>query len=1697
MLSDIKNQGLKSYFLMQSIQSQSSQNSQTQNSKDFQQTTYNLKSQKAGKNQKNSDKKQQLDHPRKENRLAKTQREQNNQRGQIQNIIVQYVEDDIKDQQIYRPHSRVQKSIERLDLEQHMLKFLDDQDNAHNQALSPQVQVNDTLAQISSPKSVFLKSPQLIPKSARNQTSSQKDINHYQPSGGSAVQNINNRNQHQHQFTFNQASSLHMSDKSGQYLKIMNDQINLDHNPSYDLYNSQEQIEVEFLHDGDQSSSQAMINTDQQLSNEKMSNSITLQESQVLISQIKVQNALSPQNKQNLAKFFTQLSERKNEQITRNQGDCTNQSLNLITESQTSNQQNTPNPSNNQNHLQNILSTDSSQYQLHSNLTQQTQQLHFTQTNTSSRNDKGNLNNDLGLIFGNDGAEGMRSNTQMSDGNDSLMRFIRMETVCKDQVAQPRIFDAQFQQSFQSSILMNQQQVTSESKLSFKNTQDLHSSHLIDDQENGKDAKIQEQDFKDKRLSQTKPIKQGFNYTQKLSDVISLNLRDEKDNQVVFINESFNKNEITNDPKTTLNKISSPVHQESQKLFARLGSQSTKNSFASPRSIPKQLYSSRVLSKGSFRQNKSSFKQQEVKSPISLRSNSSKRGITLSSPNNQIQNYLTKIQSNSQATTFIQQQNNNPGTSSPRSPIDLQLHKKKQIQQEVARQKIIEEKEMDGFTGKPQINKNSQSIRRRVDDLIQWKMEKEKRRDEESKRRQIIEYQQMLKMQSQRHINKKSQDLLKQNGKSQGKVEERLMRDASNRRKKRERENNNGEVRSKGRSQSQKRLDTTNQIIQVLENSGISKVIRGEQGNQTQKHRAHHQILSPISKKSKPILFSPKVSDLTQSNQNIDSLINYFNNRDISSQKHNHKDSQYTENSQKPESLQNFNQIISITQEQKSSTQRQLSQRSKSKYQSRNKEEIYDSTKFLYNNNKVDYLKRFKIPSTTTSFKDHSQTSMPVMSNLLNKFNHAQSANQSSIIQNQENVQRQSIIDLADTHSQINEYIQQEVQIEQNPRISDHSQNISENIQQKVREQSISYLMTKRFEISNQKSQVSAVTNNLNQNVTNNGLNSSYNSQMTVPFVSVQSPNVMRQSDCFGISQFSSQKPEISNANDDGVIQSQRQSCKNLFNFDSNFQQPKLQPQNSTPQLQIYNQNLFTNKSQLSSKFKDHQAAIINKILDNSQMPSGSAYKMIMSPSRTTFLESNAKQKNQATEYKPDLTAFSSQKMLQESGLFLQLNQIVTESQSKAESPLKYQYQNEERQNLLSSDKKLINNHSNNKNLNLDISSPKQAQIHPENRLSRTCRNSKPCSPDQKYLQRLNSNSNQKSDRSSPNSFSNLKNLKFMDRNNQWIDMKRSKLQDALKAEEIKLSRECPFKPNLTNSNEKLLFSSSERQNSKGQRSTSKKNKILNQDLLLPKTTDYYHLGSQPTTLKILHTKNNSSLKLQSFNLSLESKQVQEDNNNEYSPSSIKVFQNRQQLKDLKFYTAQKHHYQPDYESPHASINRVQTNHFNSQESTNKQANTLTLNLSSSDDEQEASNVFSENQAISNNQSKRESQKIAKETAAQYIQNSPYYQDLNQVEQHLQFNDFESFKMKTNRASDTLQKQIIDNNNDRRNSKFVQLKPESQIIQNEEQFDNQSSLMESNMSAIDEQQNSSLINEISNLREIKVQREKKLLGLKF
>lgn len=91
---------------------------------------------------------------------------------------------------------------------------------------------------------------------------------------------------------------------------------------------------------------------------------------------------------------------------------------------------------------------------------------------------------------------------------------------------------------------------------------------------------------------------------------------------------------------------------------------------------------------------------------------------------------------------------------------------------------------MQGFTGKPIINKKSQGIKRKVDDLIEWKGQQEKKREGEQQKKQLMEYHELQQLQSHRVVNKQSEKLLESKFKGmKEKVEERLTRDANIRKK--------------------------------------------------------------------------------------------------------------------------------------------------------------------------------------------------------------------------------------------------------------------------------------------------------------------------------------------------------------------------------------------------------------------------------------------------------------------------------------------------------------------------------------------------------------------------------------------------------------------------------------------------------------------------------------------------------------------------------------------------------------------------------------------------------------------------------------------------------------------------------------------------------------------------------------------------
>jgi hypothetical protein len=52
---------------------------------------------------------------------------------------------------------------------------------------------------------------------------------------------------------------------------------------------------------------------------------------------------------------------------------------------------------------------------------------------------------------------------------------------------------------------------------------------------------------------------------------------------------------------------------------------------------------------------------------------------------------------------------------------------------------------MEGFTGKPNINERSKSIKRRVDDLIEWGANLNQKREIEQKKRVILEKEEIKK----------------------------------------------------------------------------------------------------------------------------------------------------------------------------------------------------------------------------------------------------------------------------------------------------------------------------------------------------------------------------------------------------------------------------------------------------------------------------------------------------------------------------------------------------------------------------------------------------------------------------------------------------------------------------------------------------------------------------------------------------------------------------------------------------------------------------------------------------------------------------------------------------------------------------------------------------------------------------------------
>ena len=93
---------------------------------------------------------------------------------------------------------------------------------------------------------------------------------------------------------------------------------------------------------------------------------------------------------------------------------------------------------------------------------------------------------------------------------------------------------------------------------------------------------------------------------------------------------------------------------------------------------------------------------------------------------------------------------------------------------------------MQGFTGKPAINKKSKSLKRKVDDLLQWKEQQERKREEEWQRKRDVEMREIEQMQMHKGVSRESERLMEGKGVRNERVEERLSRDARIRKKKAE-----------------------------------------------------------------------------------------------------------------------------------------------------------------------------------------------------------------------------------------------------------------------------------------------------------------------------------------------------------------------------------------------------------------------------------------------------------------------------------------------------------------------------------------------------------------------------------------------------------------------------------------------------------------------------------------------------------------------------------------------------------------------------------------------------------------------------------------------------------------------------------------------------------------------------------------------
>ncbi|CDW73120.1 UNKNOWN [Stylonychia lemnae] len=1032
------------------------------------------------------------------------------------------------------------------------------------------------------------------------------------------------------------------------------------------------------------------------------------------------------------------------------------------------------------------------------------------------------------------------------NGYASLMQMIRQDTGRNtlNVLSSPRIFDPKFQSS-------NMPSSTNDSKLEGDRTI-LQTYGLLKEQIN-----VSDQSFNHLQKEKAKKILENLCKTQRLNLEM-----DQKQMDYTNLNQT---NEINSQNQSKVVVVmASPdiIKEDEKKVFEYQNYPKTyRATTATTHSMGlKSQYSSPT---GSF--------TKRLQKPL-LNGNYSLKGSQLSSGHKKSSPKRHQLASSQ---------------SPPRFLPDFKIYHAQLREKEQQRKIILENRELQGFTGKPEINKKSQSIKRKVDDLIQWKDKVQRRIDEEHSKRQLQEQELLQQYQTQKFVNKKSHEMVDKRGSnSKENVLDRLMRDASNRKR-----NNLSKSNLKSSVESKKsnkqlgsplsdRQSNSSSLLQQSSQSSVSNlmVIKNKLKVQTQRsqtqqtrgvslntiHENRNQLISPSISQEQQQRYMPMMSSETA----------------------------VSPNSSTNQHSSNFSSqvIFQVSKQQTSSevSSNQITLRA-------NKDagipiSSGDTTKLvLQEGKKIDYLKRFM----SHRGNQDKEKQPPTESLLPSPYRSSQ--------QSQHQSQAQIIIS-SKNDKNIETTIDKDS--ESNVKPSDTSSNHNTVSAQREMKSALDILKSRNIIISKS--------------------NSSFNSQSTVPIVSAQTQGIAKQnsgvvnSNIYGILNGINATNVNSNYFPGNPILQKQSSAshKNLFfqeSTQSNLNQRQMLTQFSSPNLTQNNnlnqsQNLFqTQQTMTFQRTKDQQDAIINKILDNSNINSGSAYKM-KSPNKSIGHES-MRSYMRYSERKDRANTANQMNTEQVISPFKLTDTMENATQSPSISNL-YQPHSEE-QTMMQL-----------RNQNTMTSQQKTR----ENLLFLVDQNSK-----LKCLTKPVSPQNSSSLTGSPgNSFHNLKNLKFMDRNNQWLDIKNKKLEEAKKVEDLKMNQDCTFKPVLKDKRyESKHQSQTQRDKLQNNYSRSKSLKIRDQPMSSPDNRINFKKVQSPQN----SDKNSLVLSPVQQKLPQEQKEVQDQQESQ----AIKIHQTKQQ----QFSTTQSI---LPLESPLVSSPTYQSN---------QQINTLTLNLSSSSDEEQ------------------------------------------------------------------------------------------------------------------------------------------------